>query len=113
MTYIPDTREEGPYCDKNIKDPLNREFVKGYDWAVEQLKNWFYNRDCVPSGFDSEETPAVASIMDNDKEADALSEILETWLESQRDELVVSILDEEYVESEDKAFMNNESVKGE
>lgn len=94
MTYIPNVREEGVYNQDNIKDNLDKEFVRGYDYAVEQLKTFFANIDVYDGSI-------INRLDKNQEECDELQEDIEDWMESQRNELVVSIIDGQEDDADD------------
>lgn len=89
MSYIPDCRTDENYNEKylNAKD---KEYVAGFDEAVEQIKCLFSNLDVYP---DLEELLDDNKAIIAEGKADTVKEAIEDWMESQRDELITSMID--------------------
>ena len=89
MSKIPDCRTDKYYNEKYL-DQKDADFVKGYDWAVEQIQNMFNNLKCYP---DLEQLldDKVALIKDN--KIGMVQTCIEDWAEMQRDELITSMID--------------------
>lgn len=115
MSYIPDCRTDEFYNQKYLND-TDREFLSGFDWAVEMALDNFFDNNYL-KGFDDdtfighevlqelpecekeeytmefdcldrkEEQRSVETIIDKIR-----SEILE-WAESERDMLITSMID--------------------
>ena len=89
MTYIPDVRTDENYNEKFLNEE-DKMFLAGYDWAVEQATNMCNNLEVYPE---------LLEIMEDNKavikegKADILKDALSHWLEADRNELVVSMLD--------------------
>ena len=94
---VPDCRTDEYYNEKYLEGS-NKDFVRGYDWAVEQALNLLNNADVYPEFAELlEKNKAVVGV---DKEI-IFHEALEDWMESQRDMLITSMIDgmgEEYDE---------------
>ena len=112
MSYIPNCREDEHYNQKylNTKD---KEFIKGFDWAVEQVfDNFFNNLDMLDSDYleiilkqeipenMQEEYTMIFSFPDVTEEnrqvktyEDYIRFKILDWLESGRDELITSMVD--------------------
>ena len=112
MSYIPNCRIDDNYNQKylNAKD---KEFIKGFDWAVEQVfDNFFNNLDMLDSDYletilkqevpedMQEEYTMTFSFTDGQDEKRQVKtyedylrfKILE-WFESDRDEMITSMID--------------------
>ena len=90
--YIPDCRSEylenneaNPYYEGNLKDEDKGE-ITGYDWCVQAVQTAFCNLDCM-------ETPDYISRNKLEKAAKDIALFVARWLESDRDELITSIID--------------------
>lgn len=97
MSYIPDTREMydalakaygkkklNPYWEKFLND-RDKDRVLEYDFATEQGKSFFENQDKEDYGISEEDW-------------ECLVESFEEWMESSRDEMIVSLIDSMDVE---------------
>lgn len=95
MSYIPDCRTDDNYNETKL-NARNMDYIAGYDWAVEQILNLFDgNSDVFPRLADIlDENTAVVN---EDKEA-VVRESIEQWSEMQRNELITSMLDDQYGE---------------
>lgn len=128
MTYIPDCRNDENYNEKYLNEK-DAEFVKGYDWCAEEVADNFFNNINVYFEDDShlmhilnEEMPESMQYEEDveyrfgqrEKETrkvktylDMLRSKLQDWIESERDELIVSMIDnmddEEYKKNKRKA----------
>lgn len=89
MSYIPDCRTDENYNEKYL-NAKNKEFLAGYDCAVEQITTLFSNLDAYP---DLEELLDDHKAVIKDGKADIAQEAIEEWMESQRDELITSMID--------------------
>lgn len=132
MSYIPDCRTDEFYNEKylNRKD---KEFVSGYDWAVEQtVDNFFDNLNMLENNelepllnkeIECDETYemtwAHGNREDEKREIKTFAEYLRfkilEWCEMERDELITSMIDHmdeaEYKAIKEKA--DGGQVKGE
>lgn len=106
MSYIPDCREDENYNEKYLGD-IDREFVRGYDYAVEQIVNLIENNSNVYPELDDilDYTKAVACV---DKKK-IVKEAIEEWAESQRNELITSMIDS----MDDAEYEKNKSAANE
>jgi hypothetical protein len=115
MSYIPDCREDGYYNVDRLEEGDKRE-VKGYDWCAEEVVDNFFSNDmgglCDPETYLghllSEKLPEEMresyemefSFGDREPEervvetyADLIRSRLLDWMESSRDEMIVSMID--------------------
>lgn len=89
MTYIPKCRTDENYNQKYL-DENDMHFVEGFDWAVKEMVNLFGNLDVYPE---------LEEILDDKKaiivegKAKIAEEALSDWMESERDELITSMID--------------------
>lgn len=123
MSYIPECREDEYYNQKYLTGN-DKEFVRGYDWCVEQaVDNFFDNFDCCDSDYLevylSKEVPEDMRYeyqMENtfpypgeegkpeDRKVETYLDLIRyellCWIEHRRDDLIVSMIesmsDEEY-----------------
>ena len=123
MSYIPNTREKFKYNFKTGKydgqengyrqeylNDRDKEFVKGFDYAVNTIMNYFRNLDVfseefLKAGINTHRIDTEAVVADDmsDEEIEALDEktyllgtvhdSMSDWLEMERNELIVSCLD--------------------
>ena len=86
--------ESGEYNPKKIKNEASREFIRGIEYAEENIDNFFDDRDT-----DDDFSPTLGAIK---KEITSyVLELIKEWLEIQKCEAIVSILDAEAT-AEDK-----------
>lgn len=96
MSYIPDCREDDAYNQKYLIG-LDKEFVRGYDWAVERIldildddlediEDEFNDCDC--------DFNPMRYICRHEDVRKVLREQIEMRLEWRRDELITSMIDE-------------------
>lgn len=106
--YIPDCRRDDDYNQKYL-DQHDADYVMGFDYCAEQIGTFFDNisiyADCIDEANDGdidicrylEKHPNVAA---------ALAESIEDWVESQRDDLITSMIDsmdeEEYTKAKEE-----------
>lgn len=89
MTYIPDCRTDASYNDKYL-DAKDKEYLAGFDEAVEQMKCLFSNLEVYPD---------FAELLDDGKavikegKVEIAQNAIEDWMESQRDMLITSMID--------------------
>lgn len=90
MSYIPDCRSDENYNEAYLNE-MDKEFVRGYDYAVEQIVNLIENNSNVYPELDDilDYHKAVACV---DK-VKIVKESIEEWAETQRDELITSMID--------------------
>lgn len=134
MSYIPDCRRDEYYNQKYLTEK-NAEFIRGFDWCTENAMDVFF--DNMEEFFDSdsylmhilkEEIPEeeheeyewVNSFGDKTEEKrvvktylDAIRAQLLDWVESERDELITSMIDsmdeDEYNSIKEKVDNGGES----
>ena len=89
MTYIPDTRTDENYNEKYL-NAQDKEFVKGYDYAVEQALNLLNNTDVYDELDDLLDTNKALVNVDK---CEIVENALKDWLEGERDMLITSMID--------------------
>lgn len=93
MTYIPNAREgERGYKDTDLKGE-RKAFLQGYDAAVEDIL-------CLEGNLEvySGENLIIHYLEENEDKAEELFTCIKHWLEMQRNEAAVALLDEQYNE---------------
>lgn len=106
MSMIPDCRNDEHY-NEDFLDRQDKEFIKGFDFCLEQIKNLIENNLDVyetelsdvwdddlgeqPQDEVFATTDELYTIVDENKIL--LSLIVEHWAEMQRDELITSMID--------------------
>lgn len=91
MTYIPNAREgENGYKDSDLKGE-RKAFLQGYDAAVEDIL-------CLEGNLEvySGESLLIHYLEENEDKADELFSCIKHWLEMQRNEAAVALLDDQY-----------------
>ena len=99
MSFIPNAREGGSgYKDSDLKGE-RAAFLKGYDAAIEDIL-------CLEGNLEvySGESLLIHYLEENEDKAKELFTVIKHWIEMQRNEAAVSLLDEQY---------NNETEKEE
>ena len=86
MTYIPDCRTDEAYNESKL-DNEGKEFIAGFDFGMDAADNCFDNLDAFD--FDIDVRPS-----DIETVAKAIRNAVKTWMESRRNEAIVSMLDE-------------------
>lgn len=89
MTYIPNCRTDENYNEKYL-NKMDKEFVKGYDWAVETALNILNNAEVYPEF--NELLDRDKCVVNVDKE-EIVRDALEQWMEGERDMLITSMID--------------------
>ena len=79
------TNEVNPYYEGNLKDDDRKEVI-GYDMCAQAVQAAFCNLDCM-------ETPDYISRNKLEKVAKDMALFVAKWLESDRDQMIVSIID--------------------
>ena len=79
------TNEANPYYEGNLKDDDRKEVI-GYDMCAQAVQAAFCNLDCM-------ETPDYISRNKLEKVAKDVALFVAKWLESDRDQMIVSIID--------------------
>lgn len=89
MSCIPDCRTDEWYNEKylNVND---KNFVAGYDWAVEQALCLLDNANVYPK---LEMLLAEGVAVTSAGKDDIIREALKNWMEMSRDELITSMID--------------------
>ena len=93
MTFIPNAREGGSgYKDSDLKGE-RAAFLKGYDAAIEDIL-------CLEGNLEvySGESLLIHYLEENEDKAEELFTCIKHWLEMQRNEAAVSLLDEQIAE---------------
>lgn len=91
----PDCRTDKHYNQKFLVEE-DKQFVAGYDWAVEQILNLLEaNMDVYEHEFDIEgEDINLVRFLENHKAVHkVLAECADHWMEMERNELITSMLD--------------------
>ena len=91
MSYIPDCRTDENYNIGKL-NKRNLDFVSGYDYAVEIIETLFANTDVFP---ELERLLDDKSAVIMNGKAEVMQESVETWLEMARDEMIVSLIEEQ------------------
>lgn len=89
MSYIPDCRTDEYYNEKYLKDK-DAEFIRGFDYAVENMLNIFNNLDVYP---DVEELLDDKKAILKEGKAELVRDALEEWVEMARDEVITSMIE--------------------
>ena len=99
MTYFPDTREDDSYNQKYLNHD-DKEFIKGYDYAVEDvLENFFDNLDSYDWDVDGEDIDLEKILTNHEEICERLVANLKEHFESDRDEMITYMIDN-YTEEE-------------
>ena len=92
MTYIPNARTDDEYNEKYLMEN-DKDIVKGYDLATKTIDSFFDNLEVYDFEVDGEDID-VGRFLDNHTEIKELFKAnLMEHLESGRNELVVSMID--------------------
>ena len=91
--YLPNVREDEAYNQKYLTDE-DTTFLNGFDYAVDKVFGSFFNNlDCYSLVVDGEDID-LGRILDNHPKLTAkLSEAMKDYFESERNGLVVSMID--------------------
>ena len=95
MSYIPDCRNDENYNETKLST-RDMDFVAGYDWAVEQILCLFDGNTNVFPRLE-EILDENTAVVNEDKEA-VVRDSIEQWAEMQRNELITSMIDNQYGE---------------
>lgn len=90
MTWFPDCRTDDNYNTEYLED-ADKEFIKGFDFAVEQVLNLIDNNADVYPEFE-ELLDKDRCIINVDKVA-IVHEAIENWLEGERNMMITSMID--------------------
>lgn len=93
MTYIPDVREDDNYNQKYLSCN-DKEYVNGYDYAVEDvLESFFDNIDDFDFDVDGEDYDIGKILSNHPAILEKFKEVLKFHFESERDSMVTSMID--------------------
>ena len=98
MTYIPNAREgENGYKDTDLKGE-RKAFLQGYDAAVSDIL-------CLENNLEvyAGDNLLIHYLAENEDKAEEFFSYIKHWLEMQRNEAAVALLDEQYCEDRDEA----------
>lgn len=106
MSYIPDCREDESYNEKYLNE-TDKEYIKGYDYAVEEvLETFFANIDVYDLRVDGEDIDLGLILENHESIADKLKDAMKQCFESERDQIITSMIDhmddEEYEQIKEK-----------
>lgn len=93
---FPDCRTD-KYYNQKFLDDNEKEYVSGFDWAVEQITNLLeHNMDVYELDFDiAGEDINLARFLENHEPInEMLVGCVEHWMESERNQLITALLDE-------------------
>ena len=95
MTYIPNAREgENGYKDSDLKGE-RKSFLQGYDAAVSDIL-------CLEDNLEvySGESLLIHYLEENKEKAEELFSCIKHWIEMQRNETAVALLDDQFTEDD-------------
>lgn len=96
MSYLPDTRDSSdnnPYWEGNLTKE-NKHRIEEYDFAVEQLNNALDNIECIDtSELDIDQKYHLNKVIEDDATRKALREFLLGYMEIQRNDYVISMIE--------------------
>lgn len=93
MTYIPDCREDDDYNEKYLNHD-DKEYIKGYDYAVEDaLDSFFNNIGDFDFDVDGEDIDLGKILLNHETILNKLKEAMKEHFESERDEMITSMID--------------------
>lgn len=93
MSFIPDCREDEYYNQKYL-NAADKEFIKGYDYAVESvLDSFFYNLDSYNFEVDGEDIDIGRFLENHEAIKDKFVDCMKIHFESDRDEMITSMID--------------------
>ena len=104
---FPNCREDIDYNQAYL-DNADKEYLKGMDFQADQALNFFNNMDAYEDEFDieGEDINLINFLNNHSKILDKLKECIDDWLETQRDEMITSMIDnmdeEEYKKNKEK-----------
>lgn len=91
MSYIPDCREDEAYNQKYLNQ-RNKDFVAGYDYAVERILELIKDNNNVYPDLNVLLNKNIAVI--NEDKVEMVTSAIEHWSEMQRNELITSMIDD-------------------
>lgn len=87
MTFFPNVREDEDYNEKMLKPPfIDR--LGGYDYAVEEVETAFNNLDAHV-----DESLVIHYLAEHKEELEKLKSVIMRYLEIERNEMVVSMIE--------------------
>lgn len=93
MSYIPDCREDENYNEKYLNE-TDKEYIRGYDYAVEEvLETFFSNIDVYDLRVDGEDIDLGLILENHESILNKLKEAMHEHFESSRDEMITSMID--------------------
>lgn len=95
MSYIPDARSDEYYNQKYLEEK-DAEFVAGFDWnTINAIDNLKYNLDIYEDDMDieGEDINLIKFFENHPKIKDAFFDCIADYIESERDELITSMID--------------------
>lgn len=96
MSYLPDTRDprdDNPYYEGNLTKE-NKARIQEFDFAVEQVNNAFDNLECIePEGLDIDQEYHLNKVILDDATRNALKNFILGFLEDQRNDYVISMIE--------------------
>ena len=87
MTYIPN---DPPYTDEFLRDE-DKEFIKGWDLATEEIETYFNNREDGYGDTEITASPTLNKIVNEYNMA--IKHELVDWMKMTRQEYIVSLID--------------------
>lgn len=95
MTYIPDCRKDPDYNEKNLRRD-EKMILAGYDFAFEDMFRFFDNLDVYKDDFDidGEDINLIRLLYNHPEIRSMLESCFADWIEMQRNEMIVSFLDD-------------------
>lgn len=139
MSYIPNCRTDENYNQKYLNQK-DKEFISGYDWCVEQVVDNFFDNnydhddegylehilaqelpECMKDNYEMEAgTDENGQRKYEEREVKTYADLLRmqilAWVETERDELITSMIDdmseEEYNANKEKADAEGQSEEG-
>ena len=112
--YVPSRNEEGDYNKKNIKKDKNKGFIAGMEMALEEIDCWKCNRveDLEYDIEEIEENDIEKMLMKYKKRViEEMTQDLIEWVDGEIDMHNLSILDEEFVEEDNKRYEQEQKEK--
>lgn len=93
MTYIPDCRNDDDYNEKYLNHD-DKEYIRGYDYAVEDSLDCFFdNIGDYDFDVDDEDIDLGKILSNHESILNKLKEVLKEHFESERDEMITSMID--------------------
>lgn len=91
---FPNCREDIDYNQAYL-DNIDKEYLNGMDFQADQALNFFNNMDAYEDEFDieGEDINLIHFLNNHKKILKKLTECIDDWLESQRDQMITSMID--------------------